>query len=157
MNITIEPTQDATLLTELNEGVQNLHHELYPDVFKLFDFKEIEPVFRKMLSNASVHAFVASIDGQPVGYLLCYLKQQPETAFQYAQTTLNIDQVMVLQAYRKNGVATRLLERAFSLAKEQGIREIELNHWEGNATAGRFFADNGFSYFNHRMKRIING
>lgn len=151
----IHPTEDSSLLAELNEGVQNLHHELYPKEFKPTNKRQAKAAFERLLAKPEVFAFVAKEDEQTVGYVLCMIHQRSESEFQYEKISLIIDQIMVLDTNRRKGVASLLLERAVQLAKEKGITEMIMDHWDGNSAAGSFFARHDFQYFNHKMKRSI--
>ena len=151
----IEHTTDHSILARLNEGVQNLHHRLYPQDFKPFDLQQSRKAFEKILTDPGVFAFLAVKNGKATGYILCMIKTRRESEFQYAKTSLLVDQVLVLDAYRKQGVASALLEKAIALAHDKGISDIELKHWEGNTAAAEFFLKKGFSYFNRKMKRTI--
>lgn len=150
-----DQTNDHNILASLNEDVQNLHHKLYPEEFKPFDINQAEKAFKRILADSKVTAFLAIKEGTAIGYIICMIKTRAESEFQYPKTSLLIDQILVLAAYRKQGVAKALLEKAIDLARDQGISHIELNHWEGNTAAAEFFAKNGFTYFNRQMSRKV--
>lgn len=152
MEISIEQTNNAKLLAELNKDVQDLHHELYPKEFKPFDLNEAENAFQTLLLNSNNHAFIAKYQGNVVGYLLAFISIRNESAFQHQKTFLIIDQIAVLKQHRKKGIARKLLEQALLLAKENGIEEIELEYWENNSIARDFFSKNGFKPLKHKMK-----
>jgi len=151
----IEETADFSVIARLNEDVQNLHHELYPEEFKPFDINQAEKAFKRILADSGVTAFLTKKEGKAIGYIICMIKTRAESEFQYPNTSLLIDQILVLTAYRKQGVAKALLEKAIDLARDKGISHMELNHWETNAAAGKFFVKNGFTYFNRQMKRRV--
>lgn len=107
MKITIEKTTDALELAKLNESVQNIHHELYPEKFKPFNLFGVH--FIQLLSSENVHAYLAKYKGEVAAYLLCIVLERKETEFQYRQSVLLIDQVCVLEKYRRKGIAKELL------------------------------------------------
>lgn len=151
--LNIEQTDDAFLLAKLNEDVQQWHHQHYPHNFKPFNHEDVETAFQNMLANEHWHAVMATLDDQPVGYALFFVSKKPENAFQYAKTNLVIDQVHVIKRFRRKGIAKALLKQIEAFAMEYNIAEMELNHWEGNAEARAFFGQQGFVYFNYRMRR----
>ncbi len=153
MEITIERTSDHRELARLNETVQTWHHQNYPDEFKPYDPAGVASAFEKLLMIPDVFAFVARSNGEAIGYVLGYIKRRPNSAFQYEKAILNIDQIAVVQSHRRSGVGKLLLEAAVALAKENGITEIQLDHWTGNDLAEKFFSSHGFVHFNHRMMR----
>jgi len=155
MRIEIKRTKDQMALASLNEEIQSLHHKLYPKDFKPYNLSMAEKAFKRMLADPGVNAYLATKDGEAIGYILCMTRTRAESEFQYAKTSLLIDQIFVRETSRKQGVAKALLERALVLAREKGIIEIELNHWEANTAAGEFLKKNGFKYFNRQMKRRV--
>lgn len=155
MEVTIEPTKNYKELAKLNESVQSWHNELFPKEFKPFDLAQIESAFERMMSDPNTFAFVARAKEVAIGYLLCIIKSNDESEFQYAKTVLVVDQISVEKAYRKSGIAQQLFDSAISLAEEKGITEIQIDHWDGNLPASKFFIKNGFHYFKHRMRKTI--
>ena len=130
MEIKVERTVDNEVLAKLNESIQSLHQQLYPEEFKTFDFESAKKAFTKLLSVPGTYAFVAKNDTQPIGYVLCFVKKRAESEFQFAKTVLHIDQISVEPKYRNQGVAQQLLTQAVQLADELNIVEIQLDHWE---------------------------
>ena len=153
MDVEIQTTHDYQELARLNESVQTWHHQHYPDEFKSYNRSEVESAFENLLQGKNVFAFLAKAEGEAVGYILGYIRTRPDSAFQYEKRIFNIDQIAVLESYRKSGVGQQLLEVALGLAEEKGISEVQLDHWSGNELAERFFSKHGFIYFNHRMRK----
>jgi len=151
MKITIENTTDALELAKLNESVQNIHHELYPEKFKPFNLFGVQKAFVQLLLSENVHAYLAKYEGEVAAYLLCIVLERKETEFQYRQSVLLIDQVCVLEKYRRKGIAKELLKHSVELAQENDIKEIEIDYWEKNRSAYAFFAANGFENQKHKM------
>ncbi|MCI5058795.1 MAG: GNAT family N-acetyltransferase [Flavobacteriales bacterium] len=155
MKIEIKQTKDFRELAELNEAVQNWHHANYPDDFKPFENHEVERAFEKMIRSENFIAFIAKHKDKAIGYLLAYVKKRPDSAFQYEKTILYIDQVAVIEEYQKNGIGEKLIKEAYHLADRMQIQEIQLDFWQGNELAERFFSKNGFGFFNYKMKRQL--
>lgn len=154
--ITIVETKDAGLLALLNEEVQTLHHNMHPAIFKPFDKDAIEEAFNKRLSDAACKAYIAWKDGTPIGYAIFLLKDPDENPFKYKCRSLYIDQVGVLEGYRRTGVGKMLLSKAEELARELSISTVELDHWNTNSAAGSFFERNGYTTFKKYLNKDIN-
>ena len=152
MKVEIKASKDFHLLASLNEQVQEWHHQNYPDVFKPIDIKGVEEAFQLLLDKEGVFAFLATQDGKAIGYLLAFLENRAESAFQYAQSVMIIDQILVLEEHRHSGVGQALMDRAIELAQEQVVDEIQLDHWSANESAEKFFAKNKFVNFKHKLK-----
>lgn len=153
MLVKIEYTKDFRALAKLNETVQSWHHNNFPQEFKPFDLNEITKAFKRMLENGNTIAYLAKDKNKPIGYLLGFIKDRPDSAFQYKKSVLYIDQIVVTQEYQNSGVGQLLMDRAYEIAKVKQVTEVQLDFWSGNQSAERFFLRNGFDYFNHRMKK----
>ena len=153
MDIQIKRTKDHGVIAKLNESVQTLHYRLYPREFKKFDLSSATNFFKKILISNDSYAFIAEVDTEPVGYILCILKTRKENEFQYEKKTLCIDQISLNDEFRKLGIGRNLMNEAFELAKELRVTEIQLDHWVNNEDAGRFFKQMGFEHYKYKMKK----
>lgn len=151
--ILIRKTLDHNAIAKLNESVQTLHHELYPNDFKKFSLELVSNFFKKALNAPNTYAFIAEIDSKPIGYLLCALKIREENEFQFEKKTVYIDQISVEKQYRRLGVAKTLIDEVFALQKELKASDVQLDHWAKNTYASDFFKHLGFEYFNLKMSR----
>lgn len=152
MEIHLEKTQDPLILSALNESVQEYHHVHYPADFKAYNQTEIARAFEEMLSSADCYAYVARVNQEPVGYILCFLQQRKENAFQYAQRNLHIDQIGIKETHRKMGIGQALMHHVFKLAHELNVDQIQLDHWAVNVEAKRFFEHLGFELSKANMR-----
>lgn len=153
--IKIEACENAELLSDLNEELQNLHHELYPDQFKKHRKVDIVPALAKMLSQKHCHGYVAYVNEEPAGYIVVMINQRPENAFQNEMLILHLDQIFVKEEMRPHGVASAFMEKLKSIAVEIGANRIQLDHWSANDRARRFFRKSGFTCYNERMEYVL--
>lgn len=154
MAVIIETT-DIQLLAEMNEEIQTLHYDLYPDVFKPYNFEMVEQAFEHFLKDSDSKAYVAMENNEPAGYILFKLKDSIESAFKYAARAIYVDQIVVLENYRGAGIGEELMNKAYDFANQHEIDQIELDHWSMNLTARYFFDKHGFQYFNERMFKVL--
>ncbi len=153
MNIQIIPTKDYDAISKLNEAVQALHHKLYPDDFKKFDLNSASKYFKEILASNDTYAFLAQVDDVPVGYILCMVYTRKENEIQYEKKVLHIDQISINNEFRKQGIGKKLMNKAFELAKDLRVVEVQLDHWVKNEEASIFFKQMGFGYYNYKMKK----
>ena len=59
--------------------------------------------------------------------------------------SLYIDDLCVLDGYRKQGIGGKVLDYVLDFARENGVEQITLNVWQGNEPAISFYKDKGFS------------
>lgn len=151
MKLEIECTRDANLLAKLNHDVQEIHHEIEPEIFKPFDQENIEMFFQKVLENSNVTAYIAKANEIPAGYMLLVENTTVENPFKYACTILHIDQICVDSEYKGKGIGKALVQHAKRYAFERQIKRIEMNYWTQNNNSGEFFRNQGFVNFNERL------
>lgn len=151
----ITRTKNHALIAALNEEVQNLHHTLHPDIFKPFDKEATVEFIRNVLADDNNYAYVVTDDGETLGYIICCVKEAKENAFHYTIRTLYIDQIGVLQKYRRNGAGDMLMQQAEQLAKELSIARIELDHWSANSVAAAYFRRQGYTLCKERLCKVI--
>lgn len=153
--ISIQETRDSGLIAALNAAVQNLHAELHPDLFKPYERAGIEEAVEDFFRNPNCQCFVAWQGDIPVGYVLFFIREMQENAFQYAVQSIYIDQLSVEKTYRRAGIARMLLEKVEELAMEKSISKIELDHWSSNETAAVFFRKKGFQVYKERLYKFV--
>ena len=153
--LTIKKTNDSELITGLNEEVQNLHHTLYPKIFKPFDKAATAEFIRDFLTDHNCHAYMVFDNSNAIGYAIFCIKEAKENAFHYSIHTLYIDQIGVLEKYRSSGAGQLLMQQAEELAKELSITRIELDHWSANAVAARYFRKHGYVLCKERLCKSL--
>ena len=155
MEWTIAETRDPGILTDLNEEVQSLHHQWYPNLFKPFDRQEVMVFFSERLKGSDWFAYVASDRKGPLGYVLAIRNVYPDNPFRYRFERIILDQLVVIPAGRKLGLGRALVKKVEDLAIDLNIPRIELNHWTSNEAAHVFFQKVGFQYFNEQMTKDV--
>jgi len=136
---------DLPSLLTINEQVQALHFAARPDQFKPVDTVGIERWLLEILDAPAVTAWVAELEGAVVGSAIVTRHERAEGPFVWAQTWWSIDQLGVLPAYRRRGVAKPLVARIEAEASAQCIARIELNSWAFNTDAHAAFGKLGFA------------
>jgi diamine N-acetyltransferase len=144
--------EDAALLAQLCQAVHEIHVAAQPDFFKPLspDDPDLIAFYERELAS-DVIGYIAEVDGEPVGYMLCAVIGRHENIFSYAQSRLHIDQMSVNEAYRSQGVGKRLMDKAYELAKEHQVDTLTLSVWAFNEGAQRFYVTNGFEPAYHNM------
>ena len=153
--IEIHKTKDYHLLAGLNKEVQTFHHQIFPSIFKPYNQEAITCFFKDAVESEDTVAYLAMENGTAIGYALLFVTNFSENPFQYSRKSILLDQILVLTNHRSKGVGRQLLEAAFSFARSTNIDRVELNHWTQNASARKFFNENGFEYYNEKMWKTI--
>jgi GNAT superfamily N-acetyltransferase len=144
MSITIVEQKDANIITILNETVQNLHYEKYPEYFKAYDYQTIRKAIEELLTQDTWYSYVAYDDNKPIGYILFYVKEYKENPFRYSYKGIHIDQLSVIKEYQNKGIGSLLMKKAEDKGKENNVSQIELTYWDKNTEAKEFYDKKSF-------------
>jgi GNAT superfamily N-acetyltransferase len=115
---------------------------------ELARFEHLEPPTHDAISRlkrdlSSEHpylvAHLAMVEGTPVGYACYYFTYSTFLA----QPTLFLEDIFVLDEYRRHGVGSKLLEFCVAEAKRKDCGRMEWNVLDWNADAIRFYESTG--------------
>ncbi len=152
MEIRLATIADVKSISALNVDVQNVHAAALPHIFKhVSDPGFAVPYVTEQLSDPNNYFFIASIDGEDVGYIFAHVTRRPDSAYMHPWNFVYINQISVKPAYQKQGCGAALIQAVRDLAREQGIATVAIDTWFFNEKAQTFFANQGFSMFNMRM------
>ena len=154
--LTIRPARlcDIPRVLELLRQVNNVHHDIRPDLFRKDRTKYEAEALAELLQREDVSIFVAADAATVYGYLFSFARE-PEGPNLVPHKTLYIDDLCVDANARGQGVGRLLLEHAEAYARSIGCRDITLNVWQGNDSALRFYENNGFTPRSCTMQRNL--
>jgi ribosomal protein S18 acetylase RimI-like enzyme len=154
MNVTIRratvtDTDGVMRLLRYNTGFHHLHR---PDIFKAGSKKYDDAAFAALLEDEKKPVFVAvTDDGYVAGFCFCQ-ERRDKHAVLNDFLTLYIDDICVDENYRRLGIGRRLFETARGYAEQIEAKYIDLNVWEFNADAVRFYESCGFTTRQRKME-----
>lgn len=143
---------DKAAINDLRREVNQLHVEGRPDIFvpgfpqQLADYLDV--IF--MQENGEV--VVAEQDGEIIGFACLTYVERPATVFRMAQKFCDIDELDVAASFRRQSVGRAMFDFIKARAKEKGFDRIELNMWEFNESALRFYESLGFRTYRRYME-----
>lgn len=139
-----EADLDAMLM--LNQGIQRLHADWYPDDFgREIDQHAARSRFAALLTEPRQELAVAEADGAIVGYVWIELQVRPPSPFHDRRDRIYVHHLSVDPRLRRRGVAAALFRHIEGRAATQGIDDIYLETWAANTDAHAFFAAQGFT------------
>ena len=151
MEIRLANTADVESIAALNVDVQNVHAAALPHIFKaVSDGAFARAYVQEQMADPDSHFFIASLDGEYVGYVYARVVRRPENAYMHPWEFVYIDQISVKPDHQSKGCGTLLVKAVCDLAKQHGIETIALDFWAFNEKARAFFARQGFVTFNER-------
>lgn len=152
MLIRLAHPADKPAINELRREVNQLHVEGRPDFFvpgfpqQLADYLDI------IFAQENGEVVVAEQDGDIVGFACLTYVERPASVFRMAQKFCDIDELDVAARCRRQGVGRALFEFVKARAAEKGFDRIELNMWEFNEEALKFYEAIGFRTYRRYME-----
>jgi len=143
----IRPATNSDIddLVLLNDQIQRLHAEQYPDEFRYpVDRGEIRDFFEGLLSSDNNTVIVACDESRTIGYLYYEIHSIPQNTFKLAKVRYYIHHVLVDENTRRLGTASALFDWVESDARENGVSQIVLDTWMKNSDAHEFFKRKGY-------------
>ena len=98
---------------------------------------------------------VARKDGVICGFASIEVIRKPRSPYNKARTYLRVTEFGVDREHKRQGIGRALMEFVKKYATEKGFDTIELNVWEFNRVAQRFYEDMGFRTYRIFMEYKI--
>lgn len=146
--------KDIPALLKLLEEIAAHHHRGRPDIFRAQSRKYSQAELETLLGQPARPVFVA-VEEHVLGYVFCAVQKYENHPVFKDYTSLYIDDFCVAAPRRGQGAGRLLFEAARALAKEAGAYNIELNVWEFNESALRFYQRCGMQTQRRRMELIL--
>ncbi len=148
--------KDAIKIAEMLIGIGELHHNGRPDIYKDNLQKYNERDILEILKDESTPVYVAADEEDNVAaYAFCQIKEVSESKALVGRKFMYIDDFCVDEKYRKMHIGQTLIQAVTEEAKKMGIPSIELNVWEFNESAIKFYEKCGFVTQKREMEIIL--
>lgn len=125
------------------DKVYELMNILYEGKLKYDRFKNI---YKLKLKEENSYYIVAVEDDDVVGVLTSELQEK----LHRERLQLFIEDLIVEESKRNNGIGKALIENAINYAKDNNCEVVELTSYKDNIKAHKFYENNGF--INHSIK-----
>ena len=145
--------KDAPKIAEMLIGIGELHHNGRPDIYKDNLQKYNENDILQILKDENAPIFVAADENDAVaGYAFCQIKTVEDSKALVGRKFLYIDDFCVDEKYRKMHIGQTLMSAVTEETRKMGIDTIELNVWEFNESAIKFYEKCGFTTQKREME-----
>lgn len=155
MEVRFAKEKELDRINELRKQVNDLHVDGKPDVFKPGFCNELRDFINVIWNDPEQEIIVADADGTICGFAIIHHINKSENPFMKERDFLDIDEFCVDKAYRRKGVAARLIAFIKEYAREKGFHRIELNMWEFNKGALDFYEAVGFETYRRYMEIML--
>ena len=147
MNIRIATESDLPRINELRRQVNDLHTAARPDMFKPGFPQEVQNHLYTMFQADNRHILVVENSGQIIAFACLAEIESPATPYRPARRFLEVDEVGVDECARHQGIGRKLFEEIRRTAKALGYARVELNMWDFNENALKFYEAIGFTTY----------
>jgi diamine N-acetyltransferase len=146
------------------EGIEKIafenvkkHFEVLPQLFKLSETTIDKKVYDQVVTdkNSNYVILCACKDNEVVGFLLGEYQEVPESEDFIGMRYFYIRTLAVLEAMKRRGIGSLLFDYVKSYCKEKGISVIELDVYDFNQEAIKFYEKHGMSVLRTRMNLEI--
>jgi ribosomal protein S18 acetylase RimI-like enzyme len=151
MRIRKATASDVPALVALNQSVQDMHAEAFPEKFRRHAPEEtVSQAFVEMIQAPSSYWLVAEED-QPVAFLSAEFRERGETWCLTPHCVCYLSGIGVAPGFRRRGIARALVAELKREADARGVTSIELDVWTFNEPARQAFASLGFRRIRETM------
>lgn len=147
---------DIPQLNALRLSVNELHAAGRPDFFRSDAWPCIEGRAAELLRSETDGVIVALSDGMVAGFATVNYINRPENPYMRARRFYHVEEFGVDARFRRQGVATALVDFMKQDARERGYSRIELDMWEFNAGALAFYEQTGFRTYRRYMELNVD-
>lgn len=139
-------------VNELRNMVREIHATARTDMFhKAGNDEYIGQVVAEYNSD-EFDILVAEVNGVICGFAVVECFNKPASLYRMARQIYRIVDLGVDENYRRQGVATKLVDTIRKDAIDKGFLRVELEMWEFNNEAICFFEKEGFNTFRRFME-----
>lgn len=143
---------ELTQVNELRRQVNHLHVEGRPDIFRAGFCDEMRDRLYQMFDSESHDVIVAVDEKTVVGYAMVEYAVKPLSPYNKERRYYKVEEIGVDLNRRGRGIGTLLMTFLKADAKEKGYEKIEIDVWEFNENAMRFYDLQGFSTYRRFME-----
>lgn len=146
--------EDYEAINALRAPVCALHSNGYPALFKPVFAKDHQERVLKMMEDPEQDVLVAEENGQLLGFAMVEYIKREETNNIYAVHEAHIVEIGVDETSQGKGIDTALIQAVKDAAKVRGCRSVQLDVWEFNKSALRFYEKLGFVTLRRKMEQV---
>ncbi|MBN2080867.1 GNAT family N-acetyltransferase [bacterium] len=153
-------TDDLEILVEMHHRtilhmMENPPHGFFGDPAAAPDHERLLNDFQEAVDGEDAILLVAEVAGEIAGSALGIIEEFSDELIEAPYLTVLY--VATADAWRRRGVAGRLLSEMEQVARERGLRILELRVWANNESAFGLYERFGYKTIEHRMaKRLVD-
>jgi ribosomal protein S18 acetylase RimI-like enzyme len=156
--ITIRPAtaKDVPTIQRLYRQLDQHHVRLLPEVFQsVAGHARPDAFVAEKIANEDSDYLLAEVQGKVRGFVDLRMACHPHYPMFRPHNFALVDNAVVEEGHRGQGIGTALFNAAKRWARERGLRYMQTEVWHENAGAHAFYARQGFHPRTTRMELEI--
>lgn len=109
----------------------------------------------RLIENLDAVVLLAEEEGDMVGLLMAEVRETPDIAILVPRRYAVIEDIIVHEGRRGEGIGKALMQRAHAWARARGATAVELNVYEFNESARAFYETLGYTTESRKMRRSL--
>lgn len=156
MEIRNAKIEDLEQIVSIMMQISELHYEKTPDIFKNKTQIQVEKEVIENLNHTEKNILVATDETSKIyGILIYQVKEVINHENLKDSKVLLIKELGVDETFKRQGIGKELIEKAEKIAKKLECKRIELNVWEFNENAIKFYEAIGMKPQRKMMEKEI--
>lgn len=139
-------------VNEIRKQVNDLHCSGRPDIFSPNFCKEMQDIIYNAWEDENYDVIVAVRNGIICGFSTAERFVKPASPYSFERKFYQIIEFGVDEKFRRQGVGTEMFDFIKKRSKELGFDRIELDMWEFNESALKFYESLGFRTYRRYME-----
>jgi GNAT superfamily N-acetyltransferase len=153
MNIIIREAlqEDYDAVNAIIREGQVEHADALPGIFADVDRVVAMGWYRSFSDPENKIILIAEYERTQVGVAMLEVRKSPAYEALVPRSYVQLNELAVAAAYRRNGIGRKLMKACINWAKERHGSSLELNVWEFNQEAIEFYESIGLTTLNRTM------
>lgn len=147
--------EELERVNELREKVFKIHANGIKDIFRKDFCDEFKNYVYEQYDAEDADVLVAVADDKICGFAIVLYFDKPRSACYFPKRFYHIDKFGVDENFRQMGVASEMISFMREDASRRGFHKIELDMWEFNSGALKFYENAGFKTYRRIMELEI--
>ena len=134
-------------VNELRRQVHKLHAKGRPDIFRKKFGRKLADFVYVYFTGETSKIIVAKAEGKICGFATIEIVHKPRSPYNKARSYLKVTELGVDKAHRRQGTGRAIFDFIKTYASAQGFDTVELDVWEFNEDALKFYESMGFTTY----------
>lgn len=147
--------EDINQINIIRKQVNDLHVKAYPKFFKPGFPKAMQEYLKEYINAQNKFLLIYDDNGLISSYAMVNVVTKPETSYRFQCQYLEIEEIGTLQTHQGKGYATKIIQNIKKIGLERNIHKIELNMWNFNENASKFYEKVGFRTYKKYLETFF--